>query len=116
MYRLGPDWAVSLEQLQEALNPSRFVACGSSQPLSSGWVAPRGLDHAPLAESVGGQWLLRLMVEKKVLPGAVVKRRADEMAAQIERQTGRKPGRRQTKELKEDALHELLPLAFTQAA
>jgi len=43
-----------------------------------------------------------------------VKRRADEMAAQIEQQTGRKPGRRQAKELKEDALHELLPLAFTQ--
>ena len=114
LFRLGPDGIPSFEQLDEALDRARFAPCGATQPVSSGWVAPRGHDHAPLVESVGGQWLLRLMVEKKVLPGAVVKRRAEEMAAEIEKQTGRKPGRKQTKELKEDALHELLPQAFTQ--
>lgn len=116
LFRLGPDRAVSLAQLQDALDRARFVPCSATQPVAMGWVPPRGPDHAPLVEQVAGHWLLRLMIEKKVLPSAVVKRRAEEMAAQIEAQTGRKPGRRQAKELKEDALHELLPLAFTQRA
>ncbi len=114
LFRLGPDWSATVDDLRERLGRARFAECAASQPASSGWVAPRGVEHAPLVEAVGGQWLLRLMVEKKVLPGSVIRRRADEIAAEIEKQTGRKPGRKQTKEIKEDALHELLPLAFTQ--
>ena len=51
-----------------------------------------------------------------MLPGAVVKRRIDEIAAQIEHSTGRKPGKKQKKEIKEDVLLELLPQAFTKQA
>jgi recombination associated protein RdgC len=51
-----------------------------------------------------------------VLPSAVVKRRTDERAAQIEKATGRKPGKKQAKELKEEVVLELLPQAFTKQA
>ncbi|OYU99349.1 MAG: recombination-associated protein RdgC [Burkholderiales bacterium PBB5] len=57
-----------------------------------------------------------LMVERKVVPGAVVRRRVEEMAQRIERDTGRKPGKKAQKELKELALLELLPMAFTKRA
>lgn len=79
-----------------------------------GWVPPRGQAHGALAESVGGQWVLRLMTESRVLPSSVVARKAQEMAAAIEASTGRKPGRKETRELKEEARQTLLPQAFTQ--
>jgi recombination associated protein RdgC len=52
---------------------------------------------------------MRLMVEQKVLPSSVVKRRVGELARQSEKATGRKPGKRHAKELKEEATLALLP-------
>jgi recombination associated protein RdgC len=116
VYRIAAGWSVSPAQMQEGLEKARFVECGATQPISRGWVEPRGVAHAPLVELVAGQLLLKLVTEQKVLPGTVVKRRVDEMAAQIEKTTGRKPGKKQKKELKEDAVLELLPQAFTKQA
>ena len=116
VYRIAAGWSVSAAQMQESLEKSRFVGCGATQPIAAGWVEPRGIAHAPLAEVVAGQVLLKLVTEQKVLPGAVVRRRVDEMAAKIEQTTGRKPGKKQKKELKEEALLELLPQAFTKQA
>lgn len=116
VYRIAPDWTADPAQLEAALDKMRFVPCTPTQPMSAGWVEPRGVAHAPLVEVVDGHWLLKLQVEHKAVPGAVVRRRAEEMAAQIEQQTGRKPGKKQMKELKEDALHELLPQAFAKRA
>ncbi|MBQ1767429.1 MAG: recombination-associated protein RdgC [Aquincola sp.] len=116
VYRIAPEWAADPAQLEAALDQMRFVPCTPTQPMSAGWVEPRGVAHAPLLEVVDGHWLLKLQVEHKAVPGAVVRRRAEEMAAQIEQQTGRKPGKKQMKELKEDALHELLPQAFAKRA
>ena len=114
VYRIGPDWSFDLKIIEQALYKTRFVECGATQPSSSGWVPPRGTAHAPLLETVAGHLLLKLMVEQKVLPGAVVKRRTDEIAKQIEDTTGRKPGKKQTKEIKEQAVLDLLPMAFTK--
>jgi len=116
VYRIGPTWSASLDQVAASLEGARFVPPGLTEPMSAGWVAPRGDGHLALAENVGGQWLLRLMIEQRVLPGAVVKRRTAERAQAIEQETGRKPGRKQTKEIKEQVVLELLPLAFTKQA
>ena len=116
VYRIAAGWSVSAAQMEASLEKARFVECGATQPLSVGWIEPRGVAHGPLAEVVAGQLLLKLATEQKVLPGTVVKRRVDEMAAQIEKTTGRKPGKKQKKELKEDAVLELLPQAFTKQA
>ncbi len=114
VYRMGPDWAPTTALIEAELDKARFVECGATQQKSSGWVEPRGEAHAPLVESIGGHFLLKLMTEQRVVPGSVVKRRVDEIAEHIEQQTGRKPGKKQTKELKEQALLELLPMAFTK--
>lgn len=114
VYRIGPDWSASVAEMEERLHKARFVPCGLTQQQSSGWVEPRGIKHAPLVEKIAGHLLLKLMVEQRVLPGAVVKRRVDEIAAKIEQDTGRKPGKKQSKEIKEQAMLELLPMAFTK--
>jgi len=116
VYRVGPGWAANSAELEAGLDKMIFVPCGATQPVSAGWAPPRGVAHGPLVESVGGQWLMKLVVEQRVLPSAVVKRRVDERAAQIEQATGRKPGKKQQKELKEEVMLELLPQAFTKQA
>lgn len=114
VYRIGPDWTADAGAIASALDKQRFVPCGATQQESIGWVEPRGEAHAPLVEVVDGQIILKLKSEKRLLPGSVVKERVEEIAEQIEEQTGRKPGKKQTKELKEQALLELLPMAFTK--
>jgi recombination associated protein RdgC len=114
VYRLGPAWSVSLEQLEAALQPAQFVECSLSQEKAVGWVPPRGQENGALVESVGGQWLLKLMLESKVVPSSVINRKTKERVAEIEAATGRKPGKKETKEIKEDARLALLPMAFTK--
>ena len=114
VYRIVPQWQVGLEQVEEALGKALFMECGATQERSAGFVPPRGELHGPLAESVGGQWVLRFMVEAKVLPGSVLARRVQEKAERIEQETGRKPGKKETRELKEEARLDLLPMAFTK--
>ena len=116
VYRIGPAWAPDAGTLETGLQTQRFVPCSATQPLAVGWVEPRGEAHAPLLEIVGGQWLMKFQTEKKLLPASVVKRRIDERAAQIEQATGRKPGKRETRDLKDEVVLELLPMAFTKQA
>ncbi|MEY4764218.1 MAG: hypothetical protein RI907_891 [Pseudomonadota bacterium] len=114
VYRMGPGWAADLNAAMLALAKAPFVPCGATQQKSSGWVPPRGKAHAPLIESIEGRWLMQLQSEQRVVPASVVKRRTEELADRIEEATGRRPGRKQTKDLKEQALLELLPMAFTK--
>jgi len=114
VYRIGPAWSATLEQIEESLQKERFVECGASQERAVGWVEPRGEAHGPLAESVGGQIILKLMVEAKAVPSAVVKRKADERAKEIETATGRKPGKKELRDLREEAKLTLLPMAFSK--
>ena len=114
VYRIAPGWQAELTALEDALAKAPFAECGATQEKSSGWVPPRGEAHGLLAESVGGQWMLRFMTEAKLLPATVLARKVKEKAAQIEQQTGRKPGKKETKELKDEAKLDLLPMAFTK--
>lgn len=114
IYRIAPHWQIDLLEVEAALAQLPFMECGATQERSWGWAPPRGQAHGVMAESVGGQWLLRFMVETKVLPGSVLARRVQEKAARIEQETGRKPGKKESKELKEEAKLDLLPMAFTK--
>lgn len=114
MYRIGPDWSASVAQMEESLDSARFVECGASQEKSIGWIEPRGEANGPLVESVGGQLILKLMIETKALPGSVINKKAKERVAHIETTTGRKPGKKETREIKDDIKLELMPLAFSK--
>ena len=116
VYRVGPDWSASVAQMEAGLDGARFVECGATQEKSIGWCEPRGEAHGPLVESVGGQLILKLMIETRALPGSVVTRKAKERVAQIEATTGRKPGKKEIRDLKDEIRLELLPQAFTKQA
>jgi len=114
LYRLGPGWPASAAQLEEALAREPFAECGATQQKSTGWVPPRGAEHGALVEAVGGQWIARLAIETKAVPSDAVRRKVQEAVAQIEKTSGRKPGKKELRDLRDDALLALLPQAFAR--
>jgi recombination associated protein RdgC len=116
IFRIVADFFQTPEADEARLDAARFAPCGSMQEKSAGWVPPRGEAHGSLVECVAGQRILKLMIQTKSVPGAAVREKAQVEADAIERDTGRKPGKKQMKELREDALLALLPQAFPKKA
>jgi len=114
LYRLGQGWPKSAAQWGEALGHEPFAECGATQPKSGGWIAPRGQAHGALVEAINGQWIARYAVETKAVPAQALRRWVDEKAQHIERTRGRKPGKKELRDLREDALLALLPQAFAR--
>lgn len=114
LFRVTSTQAMSALQLHAALAPAIWQPCAPTQPLSVGWVPPRGHENGALVEPIDSNWMLRLQVEQRILPTQAVARRVQELAAAIEETTGRKPGKKALVELKEQAIHELLPRTLTR--
>ena len=113
LYRLPVRWDMRIDQLEDQLARRRFMPCGSQDPESRGWLSPVGGD-GPLVHAVGGQWLIALGIEHRLLPSSVVKQEAEERAARIELEQGFKPGRKQMKDLRDEVTREFMPRAFTR--
>lgn len=112
LYRITHWEPAAFADVEERLTGNRFAECGATQPESFGWVAPRGEKHGSLIESVGGQLILRLAVERKAVPSSVVKTQLEQRLDQVEAETGRRPKGKMAKELKEEIVKDLLPRAF----
>lgn len=114
IYRIAAAWQCDHAQIEEALARAPFMECGPTQERSTGWVPARGEAHGAMVESIGGQWIAKFMTEAKTVPAQVLARRVKEKAERIEQETGRKPGKKESKELKDEAILELLPMVFAK--
>jgi recombination associated protein RdgC len=117
VYRIAADWtAPSLDDLEAGLQRLCFSPCEPSQERSEGWVPPRGKEHGAMVESVGGQWILKLAVERKAVPGGAVRTELEARCKAIEAERGRQPGRKEKAELKQEIVHAFLPRAFSKSS
>lgn len=114
LFRITTEWQQDAADVESALDSNRFHPCAATQLESSGWIEPRGEKHGALLEIQGGHWMAKFCVEKKVIPGNVVKRAVEERVAQIEEEEGRKPGKKEKREIKDEVIQNLLPSAFTK--
>ena len=112
IYRLPAGWNIGADVLQDQLARKRFTPCGSQDQETRGWLSPTGDEF--LVHRVGGQWLIALGLEQKLLPSSVVKQEAEDRAEDIAARQGYKLGRKQMKDLREQVMQELLPRAFTR--
>lgn len=115
-YRIASSFTPDLATLEEALQTTPFIPIGATQETTTGWVPPRGEEHGALAESVNGQWMLKFKSESKSIPASVMNRKLQERADAIEQEFGRKPGKKEKRDLKEEIKLDLLPLAFPKEA
>lgn len=91
-----------------------FVECQPTQHKSAGFVPPR--QGGDMVEWIDDNVIMDIRIDTRKVPAEAVRKEVDRMAALIEDQTGRKPGKKQRKELAEQAEHELMPKAFTKTA
>lgn len=113
-YRIASTWVADLAVIEDVIARTPFIECGATQERSAGWVPPRGEAEGLFVESIGGQWILRFFSESKVIPASVLNRKVQEKVDAIEQSTGRKPGKKEKQELKDEAKLDLLPMAFTK--
>ena len=111
IFRLATDWNKAPNQLSDLLAKRPLTRCGSLAMLSRGWVYPK---HDSFVHSVGGQWLVALGVEQKLLPATVIRQATQERVAEIEAEQSRKLGRKEMRELRDSITLQLLPKAFTR--
>lgn len=114
-FRIAPEWTPpAIEALEAEMQRLAFQPCGPTQELSVGWLPPRGEDNGAMLENVAGHWLLKLGVERKAVPGGAVRQELEARCKAIEAEQGRKPGRKEKAELKEQIVHAFLPRAFSK--
>jgi recombination associated protein RdgC len=112
LYRLQRGLKVDLAEFDAMLGRRPLARCGSFEMASRGWVFPR--QEGAFVHAVDRQWLLALGVEQKLLPSSVIRQTAQERAAVIESEQGRKVGRKEMRDLVERVTEELMPKAFSQ--
>ncbi|MXS85384.1 recombination-associated protein RdgC [Nitrosomonas sp. HPC101] len=110
IYRLV-DEMIAPDELRAYLAKQTLQGCLGLEAQSRGWISP-GAEDADLVYSYGQQILIALGIEKKLLPVSVVNQLAQVRAQEMEARQGYAPGRKQMKEIKEAAYHELLSRAF----
>lgn len=113
-YCIADSFVFDYQAVIEAIEASPFVDIGATQEKSCGWTPARGEEHGALLESVGGQWVARFKSESKSIPASVLTRKVQEKADAIEKQFGRKPGKKEKRDLKDEVKLDLLPQAFTK--
>lgn len=114
LYRIAPHVPLDAAALEAALQSAAFAMCSPTQERSGGFVPPRGLAHGAMLEAVGGHWVLRHLSEARLLPASVVADAVAAKCAAIEAEHGRRPGKREQAELRDQTRLELLPRAFTR--
>ena len=110
LYRITEPWSLSPTDLAKKLQNKVFKPCTEKMITSSGWVDPR--PGSGLVYVNQKQLLLNVCFEERKVPEPVLQRLTISKAAKVEKEKGYKPSRAQLKDLKMEALLELLPRAF----
>lgn len=109
LFRTPRNWAITVDQLINALAKRQFTTCNDYEFSSSGFSPVRDFG---LAHSVNNQILLNYTQEKRLLPASVINEATQIKSKELEESQGFPPGRKAMKELKERVTEELLPQAF----
>ena len=110
IYRLTAPWTASAQALEAQLSHHPLRACGAYELQTQGWASPR--DDGALVYAINGQLLIKLGMEKKLLPSSVIKESVRTKSQELENAQGFKLGKKQMRDLKNQITDELLPRAF----
>jgi recombination associated protein RdgC len=116
IYRLQAPLGLSPEALHQQLQQAAFRPCGSLEPETIGWDRPLGRDGHLLTHAVGGSVMICACRQERLLPSGVVREELDERVAAIEDKDGRKVGRKEKLQLRDELVVDLLPKAFVRSS
>lgn len=103
------------EDAHASFQENAFQPPAKTQPASSGWVNPVDSDSDELLREVMGVSAACLLQQERILPSSVIREHLEDKIAEIEAKEGRKPGKKEKEQLKEELIFTLLPQAFTRS-
>lgn len=119
-YRLSRDVIIvddnDTAELAQKLEAFRLTPCGSQDFAKAGWVPPMDTLSDQLFHLTGGQLLLEIRRDEKILPKQVITEELNKKIAKLEAQQGRKLKKTEKDSLRDEVLHSLLPRAFTRSS
>lgn len=104
------------EEFNEALEQDAFRHCGQQELSTFGWSKPLGKHGEVLAHFSNRKILVCAKREEKILPASVINEMVAEKVERIELEENRPVSKKERDELKENALHTILPQAFTKSS
>ena len=114
LFRFPKTGADSYKENRPALDDHLLKPIGPLEMSSKGWVSPFGRGEDDLVHEIGHYALLMLGTEDKLLPSSVVNEYLADKIAELTEERGKPPGGRERKRMKEEAMHDLLPRAFSK--
>ncbi len=111
------DWNISLEMIEEKVRKNHYTPCNTIQMTSVGWFTPEmdtlfyNENHSLVVEK-SGMFLLKLRIEKKILPGKVIKEKQKEA---LELRLTSTTDRRDSVQIEHDVKDELVRTAHTHS-
>lgn len=115
-FKFNKPFDTSQDELEKSLAALKFTPCGTLDMSKMGWTSALGHNSEAFCHAVGGNMLMRLKKEEKILPTSVIKDLLEEKVANIEKAEGRPVKKKEKDQIKEDIIHSLLPQAFTKSS
>ena len=101
------------EHLEQHLQENAFAEMTDLQIRAVGFVA---FDSGTYTAPFPGGVAFKVRIDEKIIPASQVEKETERLALETQRLTGRKPGKKERKELKDAALLSLAPRAFPRTA
>ncbi len=116
LYRCEPDSLPPIDELHPLLEQraeqDRLEGIPPSGMANEGWLPVLGKHGSAYCERVNDCLLLRMGQADRILPPSVVNEELERRCDEYRERTGKLPGGRRRRELKEQVMAELMPLAF----
>ncbi|MBF0256386.1 MAG: recombination-associated protein RdgC [Gammaproteobacteria bacterium] len=116
IHQLLAPLGLSPEELHQRLEQAAFRPCGSLEPETLGWDRPLGRDGDLLTHAASGCIMLCATRQERLLPSSVVREELDERVAALEDKEGRKIGRKQKLQMRDELIVDLMPKAFVRSS
>jgi recombination associated protein RdgC len=114
LYRLGQNFDLTPELLDERLQSGAFHGCSRMEMLATGWAPPLGRAGTQLVHAANGYIMVCMRKEEKILPAGVIRQLLDDKVAQVEAAESREIYSREKRRMKEEIVVDLLPRALTR--
>lgn len=101
------------EHLEQHLQENAFAEMTDLQIRAVGFVA---FDSGLYTAQFPGGVAFKVRIDEKIIPASQVEKETERLALETQRLSGRKPGKKERKELKDAALLSLAPRAFPRTA
>lgn len=117
IYRLNQRAIPAFTEIDDYLQKGehQFQSCMGLDWDSSGFIKPSRFNDA-MVSAIDNSARIALKTEEKVLPSAVIKDILADKIEEIENEEGRRVGRKEKQELKDNITDDLLPRAFTKSS